>query len=118
VLAAKAVLKEPGKIELSRLRNILPLTREEMAEADRKKEGFSDAAKRIAIYAFDEARESDTRGNFSGDDADDKPYFARKMLQERIESANEQLNEMRDEVETTALTAFRRWVNLREKGNI
>jgi hypothetical protein len=115
---AKAVLKEPGNIEFSRLRNVLPLTREEMADADKKNEGFSSAAKRIAIYAFDDARESDTRGNFSGNDDDDKPYFARKMLQERIESAKEQLNEMRDDVETTALTAFRRWVNLREKGNI
>lgn len=118
VEAAQEALKSPGKIEFSRMRNLLPLTKEEMAEADRKKEDYTTAAKRIAIHAFDDARESDTRGNFSGDDADDKPYFARKMLQERLDAAKEQLQEMRDEAETIALTAFRRWVNLREKGNI
>ena len=118
VEAAQEALKSSRKIEFSRLRNILPLTKEEMAEADRKKEGFDTAAKRIAIYAFDDERESDTRGNFSGNDDDDKTYYARRMLEERIEAAKEQLNEMRDEIETTALTAFRRWANLREKGNI
>lgn len=118
VEAAKEALKSSIPIEFSRLRNILPLTKEEMAEADRKKEGYDTAAKRIAIYAFDDERESDTRGNFSGNDDDDKTYYARRMLEERIEAAKEQLQEMRDEVETTALTAFRRWVNLREKGNI
>lgn len=116
--AAKEALKSSTPIEFSRLRNILPLTKEEMAEADRKKEGYDTAAKRIAIYAFDDERESDTRGNFSGNDDDDKTYYARRMLEERIEAAKEQLQEMRDEVETTALTAFRRWANLREKGNI
>ena len=118
VEAAQEALKSSSKIEFSRLRNILPLTKEEMAEADRKNEGYDTAAKKIAIYAFDEERESDTRGNFSGNDDDDKTYYARRMLEERIEAAKEQLQEMRDEVETTALTAFRRWVDLREKGNI
>ena len=113
VARTERLLASKDPIDWSLVRNALPLTAEEMAEADRKKESFGSFAKTQAIYEFDDAFAEDTRGNFTGDDAKDKPYFARKLLEGRLAAAKELLNDMRDEVETKALATYREWASNR-----
>jgi hypothetical protein len=133
VVRSQRTLKNaPGLYPYEDFRQVakfLPLTADEMDQADENGEDREEYAYNLLQANFEDDVMSDNRGNYEATNTDDydanqdrdasnRAFFARTLLENRVKSADKDRDTHIDNLNTIRQNALERWINLREKGSI
>jgi hypothetical protein len=132
VVRSKEVLKGEGTYPFEDFRQVakfLPLTADEMDQAEENGQDNEEYAYDLLQANFEDDVMSDMRGNYERTNTDDydtnqsndesnRAAFARSLLEDRVASAEKDLDAHLDNLNTIRQNALERWIDLRGKGSI
>lgn len=132
VRAERTLKNSPGLYpfeDFRQIAKILPLTVDEMDQAEENGEDREEYALNLLQANFEDEVMSDTRGNYEPTNTDDydanqdrdasnRAFFARSLLEDRVKSADVDRDAHIDNANTIRQNALERWIDLRESGEI
>lgn len=132
VVRSREMLKGGGTYpfeDFHQVSRFLPLTAEEMDEAEENGDSREEYAYNLLQANFEDDVMSDMYGNYEPTNTDDydtnssndetnRAFFARTLIEERVASADKDRDDHIDNLNTIRQNALERWIDLRESGEV